>query len=378
MKTIIFKALALIAAVVMIASCTEDMEWKDSGVSAPTDLFAPADNQSIVLVSSATASFVFEWGSAHSEDGGAPNYEVVFDKVGGDFSEPLYKVTADLGGTANKATIFHKALNSIAGMAGVQPGEAGEVQWTVIAYRGLTKAQATKINKVSLTRFFGFSELPSALYLRGDAVENGSIMCGAPANGEYEVFVKLEGGKTFTMNSAADGSGTAYCLDDDKIKEGTDAYTVEKTGIYRISMDFNVASLTFFKEIKDLGMYLCEMDAVPDANFLKYEGNGVWANNIQLDRIVTSWGTDERYRFRMTYADDTQIWWGAIASCDGKPNGAAAGDAYYKLYEYPITAPGDDQWSLKWKWDSQFDYKLARVSVTFNVPVYTHFIESPK
>lgn len=377
MKKIIFKAFALIAGIMMVSSCTEDMEWKDSSVSAPTDLFAPADNQSVVLQSSATASVVFEWGNAHSADGGAPNYEVVFDKVGGDFSEPLYKVTADLGGTASKATILHKTLNTIAGMAGVGSGESGTLQWTVIVYRGLSQAQASKANKINLTRFFGFENIPGSLYLVGGAVEGGSIACVAPANGEYETFVKLEGGKSFTLNTAADGSGTAYCIVDDKIKEGSDSYAVSKSGIYRITLDFNVASVTCMKEIKNLGMYLCEKGEVPDGYFLNYEGNGVWAANCQLDRVQASWGTDERYRFLMTYADDTQVIWGAIGTNDSKPGGAPAGDLYYKLYEYSLSDPAD-QWALKWKWDSQFDGTLARVSVTFNVPVYTHYIEAAK
>lgn len=377
MKKIIFKAFALIAGIMMVSSCTEEMEWKDSSVSGPTDLFAPADNQSVTLLSSATASVVFEWGNAQSEDGGVPNYEVVFDKVGGDFSEPLYKVTADLGGTANKATILHKALNSIAGMSGVESGESGAIQWTVIAYRGLSKAPASKVNTVTLTRFFGFDEIPGSLFLVGDAVEGGSIACVAPANGEFEVFVKLEGGKSFTMNSAANGSGTSYCIADEKIKEGSDGYTVSKTGLYRISMDFNVASVTCMKEIKSLGMFICEYGEVRDGYYLNYEGNGVWANNCQLDRAVTSWGSDERYRFLMTYADDSEVIWGAIGTCDSKPSGAPAGDIYYQLYEYAPSDPAD-QWALKWKWDSQFDGILARVSLTFNVPVYTHYIEVAK
>lgn len=377
MKKIIFKAFALIAAMIMIASCTEDMEWKDSSVSAPSDLFTPTDNQSITLQSSATASVVFEWGNAHSEDGIVPNYEVVFDKADGDFTEPLYKVAADLGGTAGKATILHKTLNTIAGMAGIGSGGSGTIQWTVIAYRGLSKAQAGKVNKVNLTRFAGFEEIPGSLYLVGDAVEGGSIACVAPANGEYEVFVKLEGGKSFTINTAADGSGSSYCIVDNNIKEGNIGYTVSNTGIYRITMDLTVAAVTCLKEIKNFGMYLCEKGEVPAGWYLNYEGNGVWANNILLERAVASWGTDERYRFLMTYADDSQVIWGAIGTNDSKPGGAPAGDLYYKFYEYSLSDPAD-QWSLKWKWDSQFDGAMARVSATFNVPVYTHFIEPAK
>ena len=87
------------------------MEYKDSKVSSVNQLYEPTDGKEVVLQSSASASLFFEWESAKAEDSGAPLYEVVFDKEGGDFSKPIYKVLSDNGGSLSYATISHKTLN---------------------------------------------------------------------------------------------------------------------------------------------------------------------------------------------------------------------------------------------------------------------------
>ena len=38
---------------------------------------------------------------------------MVFDKEGGDFSKPIYKVLSDNGGSLSYATISHKTLNKV-------------------------------------------------------------------------------------------------------------------------------------------------------------------------------------------------------------------------------------------------------------------------
>ncbi len=377
MKAIYIKFTLLVSLLLAFVACSDNMGDTDNRLAAVNGLTEPSDGKSIVLESSVTATAYFEWQEVDVKNVGTPIYQIAFDRADGDFSNPVYTTLADNNGYRNSITITHKQLNKIAGKVGIASTETGTLKWTVFTSKGTQSLKSSQENKITITRIAGFDELPGSLYLVGDAVEGGSMVCVAPSSGEFEAFLTLEGGKSFTMNTAANASGTSYCITGNNIKEGDEGYTVEKTGIYRVAFDFNVASLVHLKEIKNLGMFLCEKGEVPEGYFLNYEGNGVWANNCQLDRITTSWGSDERYRFLMTYADGSQIIWGAIASNDGKPNGAPAGDEYYKLYEYSLSDPAD-QWALKWKWDSQFDYNLARVSVTFNVPVYTHYIESPK
>ena len=72
----IIKAFALFGAVFSMSACTSDMEFKDSQVSAITQLYEPADGKSVTLQASATASTFFEWEAAKAEDSGSPLYEV--------------------------------------------------------------------------------------------------------------------------------------------------------------------------------------------------------------------------------------------------------------------------------------------------------------
>ena len=88
------KAFALFGALLTISSCTSDMEFKDSQVSAITQLYEPADGKSVTLQASSTASTFFEWEAAKAEDSGSPLYEVVFYKDGE--STPIYKVLSSM------------------------------------------------------------------------------------------------------------------------------------------------------------------------------------------------------------------------------------------------------------------------------------------
>ena len=76
----IIKAFALFGAVFSMSACTSDMEFKDSQVSAITQLYEPADGKSVTLQASATASTIFAWEAAKAEDSGSPLYEVVYDE----------------------------------------------------------------------------------------------------------------------------------------------------------------------------------------------------------------------------------------------------------------------------------------------------------
>ncbi len=371
MKKTIFKALALFACTMSIASCTEEMEWKDSNVTAPSELLLPAEGKGVELQASATASVVFEWGSSYAEDGGAPSYEVVFS-VDGNFDAPLYKVTSDLGGTLNKATILHKTLNSIAGMAGAGSGETVNLKWTVFAYRGLSKAQASHVNSITLTRFFGFDELPGSVYVMNSA-EGHPVLAGSPENGAFEVFVKLKAGQGFTLNSKADGTGTSYCVRGDKIYEGNDGYKVDQDGVYRIYLDFNVASMSSIKKVDKVVLYFCPDNA--ETIELPYASDGIFSGTGVITWKQEGWGRDERYKFHMYYGDGSMIVWGTKNNTDGRPNVDGKVDdsnPYFFIAETP-----DNQWDQKWKFDTWTDNpdQKVKLSLVFNVANYTHRVE---
>lgn len=372
MKSIISKALIACAAIVSFASCTQEMEYKDVKVTAVNALYEPADNKAVELQASATAALFFEWESAKAEDGGAPLYEVVFDKAGGNFSNPIYKVLSDGNGARNYATISHKLLNSIGAKAGLMGGETGNIIWTVVASRGIATSAPGKVHTIALTRLLGFEEIPSQVFLVGDAVEGGSIGCTSPAGGEFQVFVKLEAGNAFKLADSADAAGKTFHISGTKILESEGTYTVEESGVYRINMDFNIASAKMQKIDKVEFYFSPEGKTLFD---MPYAGNGVFSATAAIEFKQEGWGRDERYWLKMTYADGSAVKWGADPGCDSRPGAAGPEDRYWVCYEYGNLS----QWDNKWKLNGDFDYKNPFViSLHLNEGTPRHFVTAAK
>lgn len=376
----ILSTLALLSTVLCLSACTQEMEYKDAQVSSVNQLYEPLEGKSVVLQSSASASLFFEWEAAKAEDSGAPLYEVVFDKQGGDFSHPIYKVLSDNGGSLNHATISHKTLNKIGKMAGLNSGETGTLAWTVVASRGLNSAIAKESKDLSITRLVGFEEIPTQLYLTGSATEGGTdaskaVACASPEKDKFEIFTKLEGGKTYKLvDRASEGAKTFY-IKGSMIMEGEGETTVDHTGIYRIIMDFSVASVTI-KEVSSMGFYFSPSGKVTFE--LPYVGNGVFSGQDVIKFKQEGWGRDQRYKFLMTYADGSRQMWGTKTSTDSNPGAAKPDDPYFYIAE-----TDDNQWDQKWKLNNEFDgaadgYNpgaVTKISVIFNVENYTHTVE---
>ena len=374
-------ALLLAATLLTVASsCTEDMEYKDVKVSPVGQFYEPVNDKKVELVASATASLFFEWEASKAEDSGSPLYEVVFDKEGGDFSTPIYKVLSDNNGAHNYATISHKTLNKIGAAAGLNGGETGTVIWTVVASRGLNSVMATVSQRLTITRLLGFAEIPTQLYLTGSATEGGNditqaVACSSPEQGSFEIFTRLEGGKSYKLVDKNRSDAKVFHIDGTKILEGEGETAVEHTGIYRIRMDFSVASATI-TEIAKLGLFFCPSNAV--IWDLPYVGNGVFASQGKIEFKQESWGRDERYKFQMEYADGTKQFWGTKNGTDSAPGEVGMDDPYFYIME-----TGDNQWDDKWKFNHEFDgaadgYNpgaITRISVIFNGANYTHHVE---
>lgn len=367
MKKNIFTVFTFLAAVFMISSCTEDMEYKDVKVSPVTALYEPIEGQKIVLQPSATASVYFEWEPSNAEDSGAPLYEVVFYKENED--QPIYKVVSDRNGAQNHATISHKVMNKTCEKAGIEGGAKGVIYWSVIAARGLNSVLATVKNSINITSLEGFSEIPSSLKIVGDDLEQN---CSVPGHGEFEIFVKLQGGKKYIF----DGGDTKYFIDGKKIKLGdTPSVIVKEDGIYRLYMDFNVASM-IIRKIDKISLFWCPGNKT--TLDLDYVADGVFEGRSVIEFKQEGWGRDQRYKFMMTYADGTQQMWGTKHDTDSSPNGLPEGDAYYDMME-----TANNQWDQKWKFDDKFDGAkdghnpgaVSVITVSFNDSKYRHFVK---
>ena len=375
MKTKITKVVALFTTLAIIFSCTEDMEYRDTAVSPVNQLYEPISGKSVELVASATASLFFEWEAAKAEDSGSPLYEIVFDKEGGNFSNPLYKVLSDNNGARNYATISHKTLNKIGAAAGLNSGETGTIIWTVIASRGLSTAMSNVSHKLTITRMLGFAEVPSQLFLTGEATEGGSdisqaVPCSSPEQETFEIFTRLKGGKSYKLVDKTNDNANYFYIDGNRIVEGEGETTVEKDGIYRITMDFSIASVSI-QEVKSVGVFFCPSNKVIFE--LSYKGNGIFEGEGKVTFKQESWGKDQRYKLLMSYSDK-DMYWGTLNDVDSSPNGAGQEDSYYFIKEYGINEGNEPQWNHKWKFDNQFDGSMTKVTVKFNGANYTHFV----
>jgi len=381
MKTTVNKLIILASFVLAFTACKEEMGKLNSQLSPVQALKDPANASSIVLQPSASASLYFDWEPSAVESSGTALYQIAFDKASGDFSNPVYVITADGHGYQNSATVTHKLMNKIAGMMGFGPSEAGTFKWTVFATKGLQSVKAAQENTITITRLAGFDAIPVDVYVTGAASEGGTDLSKAQkmkalGEGAFEVYTKLSAGQPFYFTDAIKGTPTQYYTADGLVKiDGTS--TVSTDGIYDITLDFSTGACTYTL-VESIGFYFCPSDAI--LFNLPYIGNGVFQAK---DQTVTfsqeSWGRDQRYKFRMFVktnggADPEQEYeWATLNQTDSPPN-ASSPDSYY--YLKLLTNPNDiDQWDNKWKLMDQFDGTPATYTVYLQADQpYTHSV----
>lgn len=370
MKAISITYAMLFSFILAFTACSSDGEVRDLSVTAVKTLYEPDNGKAVVLQPSASASLYFEWEPSLAEDGGVVLYEVVFDKVDGDFSDPVYISTADNNGGSNHATITHKQLNQIAALAGIESAAQGTLKWTVYASKGIDPVRAEEERTLTLTRLAGFAEVPSQLYITGEATEVGADLDKAMVmkkvvDGEFEVFIKLTEGKSFKFVSANTGTPTEYSLNGEKLVEGG-SITAAKTGIYKYYIDFNAGSFTS-KEVTKVKWFLNWSQKEIE---LDYQGLGVWAlNGYTVTGLTDSDNTDDRYKFRMESSDGETEWRAAINN-DSKPTG---NDEYYYMTEKANV----EQWTNNevWKTPATDGWSDKTYDITFSLNTqgeYTH------
>ena len=129
-----------------------------------------------------------------------------------------------------------------------------------------------------------------------------------------------------------------------------------------------------------MGFYFCPTNAVEIE--MPYVGNGQFQGSGPIEFHQESWGRDERYKLCMELGDGSWIWWGTKNGTDSRPNDAQAddpSDSYWHIMEWGPMYNADGstiaQWDNKWKLHKRFDGADIKVTATFNVPQYTHFVE---
>jgi hypothetical protein len=348
MKSIFYKSLALVALITTATSCSDDIEYKDLTPSPVTSFYEPVNGKAVKLVASNSASLLFEWEAAHAVDGTSPQYEVAFYKAD-DTTTPIYKVTSDNTGAKTLASISHKTLSKVMAAAGVGMGETGTIKWGVISYCGVNGTKSTVLNDLTLTRFIGFDEVPTSLYITGEGSETGTDLSQAlaftkPDSETFEVFTKLNGGQKIYFVDDLDGTNT-YSLKGNSIVEGEDGGTyAPSTGVYRIQLDFTTASVTLSKiehlyfRFTDFGDFTEIASDGHVAFEYDYVGNGEFHKEATVVTKDTGWSWDpfeSRYNLLMVLDDDSEISWAPTnTGLDSKPGTNEITSDYFNMQEF--------------------------------------------
>ncbi|WP_299682841.1 SusE domain-containing protein [uncultured Dokdonia sp.] len=151
-------------------------------------------------------------------------------------------------------------------------------------------------------------ETPDQLYLSGSATETGSDVSNALLMNRlinedgseseiFEIFTSLTGGESYNFFEENIIGSTSYTVNSGILELGSDPITVSETGIYRVSVNFDNATLSLL-EITNWSIVGNVIENGWDGDEpLTYQGNGVFQASIEL--IDADPGdTNKRFIFR--------------------------------------------------------------------------------
>lgn len=370
MKNNIIKSALMVCIIAGLASCKKDERALDLTVTPVSNLETPDDGSSIRLEPATGANIVFKWSPATTPDGGVILYEVSFDKTGGDFSHPVFKVLSDGGGLQTQASVSQKDLNKIAALAGIEASSAGEIKWTVLATKATNGVLSPQSRKLAVERPAGFAVLPESLYITGTATETGdditqAIPLNKTADGTFELYTSLKAGSYLLVDQPNASARQFYVDANNIIKEGNTPVDVTgDTKTYRLNYDFN-AALAGRKVIDSISLYMSAYNT--SIGTLGYIGNSTWeASKIPVSFYPFSWGRDERYKF-ILHSPAGDEYWGSSNANNVSPVGQPA--SYF--YLFPVS---NAQWDNTYKFTPAADGANIKADVYFKGGSYSHVI----
>ncbi len=359
MKNKILKIFSFfIAAVLLFAGCKKNERDINLNLSEVPALFTPADNKYIKLKPAANLTETFEWDQARADDGSLVLYEIAFDQLSGDFSNPFYTAVSDNRGVNTKLTLTHGELNKIAGLGGAAFFERKKFKWTVFASKGTNVKKATISRTIDLERPGGFAVLPGAMYLTGAATEGGATLSSAlkmrqVSPGVFEIFTKLNPGTYQFVDAVSGTPNKYYTFDDNGISvigvNGQSSFTATNK-LERIVLDFNNINAKM-SEVKSVRMWYAQANAFQTT--LNYTSNGEWRSSGYVAAWVpVGWAPlgEERYKYKMVYNDndgtpDKDLW---INSFFGDPAGQGS---YPSTPDYrKVNLDKNDGSQYDWGW----------------------------
>jgi hypothetical protein len=370
MKTIYSKFLIALLAVFTV-SCSDDDKVSHTNVSAVDALYAPADNVFMDLGAAGSASF--EWQGAAAEDNGVVLYDVMFDKEGGDFSNPIFVAPADGNGFQKMLTMSYTQLNQVATLAGIASETTGKLVWTVRSSKGLNFVMSPVRRTIEVLRPAGFPA-PDQLFITGTASEGGDDVNGAlpfkkTGPTTFEIYTKLKAGE-YQFITRKNGTPEIFFINEEGglRQDGNVTYSGDEK-VYRIKIDFSDGTSSRVEVSK------IELWFPPRSEFMfeySYVGAGKWeALNKRIEfRDMGTW-RDERYKFRMTIVDGATTsteWLGSVNRDNNRPD-ANTPASFWNLV--PVT---NNDWDNTFKFMGSVDMQNvnALIDLSGDVPAYTH------
>ncbi|MDY0104508.1 MAG: SusE domain-containing protein [Lentimicrobium sp.] len=360
--------LALIAAVLLVG-CNEVYEFSTE-FSVPTTLNSPA---SVVLDVASANNVKFTWSGGGAEQG-IVIYEVLFDKVGGDFSNPVFRSFSDLG-VDTTFTITQASLNSVARKAGIAPESTGSMLWTVVASKGGVIKESGISKQITVTRPGGIDYTGDTFYLYGTATENngeGGLAFRKAEDGVFVIYTKVTtAGDIYFKSTTNDDAFVCYADNTNKVIEGTGSNNLAANAageVYRITVDLNTQKMNIDR-IKDV-------KAIWGATFnvignMLYKGNGIFeATNCTIKFIMQSrpetnppswlgW-VEERYYFIANVNGVDRCWGRKDGVSPERPTGNETPE-FYELREFAWS-----QWDHLWKMKATLDLTNATITINTN------------
>lgn len=350
--------LPIITAIVLLFSnCTKDYNL-DTEFKVPTELNSP---KKVMLDVTSSSKIVLSWTGGGANDGSYVLYEVLFDKEGGDFSNPVRRMASDLG-SEPKLTLSHDLLNSIARQIKIKPGDTGKIIWTVTTSKGGDVKKVDLKNSIEVTRGEGIDNMPENLYLYGSATENsgaGGQKFRQSSEGVFEIYTTLpQNGKIYFRSSTSGDASNYYISDiDNKLKEYEgDTEVTAFTVPCKITVDFNKLSMSISKPLTQIKVVWIQTWMPVDethTNFV-YEGNGIFRLSNCTFTIpyrhpgwpAGQYSSDERYYFQALFGTDWWHWRRMPNIKDGQPDA----NEPLSFFEIDTTAPwAGEQWTGGWK-----------------------------
>lgn len=371
-KIFLLDLLAMLCATAFY-SCKKDVRTLDMSLQPVTTINAPANDTSINIAPTTGSSVVFKWTPSASSD--LVLYEVVFDKVGGDFSKPIYTMVSDGSGVQTQATVSQKTLNMIANSGGIAALASGSIKWAVVTSKVTNNKVSTTSHVMTLTRPAGFASVPAALYLTGSATEKGTDVSKAIpfkkiSDGVFELYTSLQPG-TYKLIDNNNGTPTTYSVNGVSVVLNGETTVSGNKNIYRFSLDFNNAAATL-TQIVSVNMYLAIDDKIWFT--LPYIGNSQWELD-GADVVIPQepWGDESRYKYHFIVKDAAgnqgDEWYGS-ANQDNPDPTISTQPSYF--YMYPVNG---SQWDNCFKMVPSYSGKKSNINVNFS-PTITQYTNS--